>query len=67
MEKVKKKRYLIKLTERHSSGLNDKPYIKGEVLEVVNVFEDSLSYFVYYDDTLDFVPKRISEIIKELN
>lgn len=65
----------IKLTEDLDTNINDSKYEKDQILNVVEFecFDDSYAYYYKINkqgeivDALDWIPKPICKIIKEIN
>lgn len=61
----------VKLLEDFDWNVNDRKYNKGEEFEVVEFDYKkgyiSKNYARYYDNTLDWIPKDISEVIEVTN
>lgn len=51
------------LLQNHHSPLNEFDYDEGDIVEITELEAFKDSYVVYYEETLDWIPKELIQII----
>lgn len=49
--------------QNHHVAYNDYSYTEGQEVDVTELEQFKDSYVIYYDETLDWIPKKIVQII----